>query len=831
MRILCWSAVPCTWWAKSILISWLRRAAQGCFLKLYRESLLAVLWLTLIGASVAHSQAFGSFGQLGGSRSAHTGRVDLSGNEFVYDAKTDTFIARGNVSLSDPEVDVTASSADFNLEDETGQLENAKIRAKQSDYYLTGKKITKLLGQHYRVLDGYFTSCGCEQGTPSWSIAGSEIDATLGDRGTVKDAQLQILGHTVMVAPYAIFPANSDRQSGFLSPLFGESRTRGFQYFQPYFIDIDRSMDATVAFDVESSARIGGMAEYRLQNGADDYIRATGGFFNESIRTNTANEIVDYQIADPDIPINRYGLIGVMREHITPDLVVYGDAITASDSLYMRDMDVYTLSRGYQMDDYGLLNSGVSDFGVQQSFENSYLLFDGVWTQDYIQDQKFALQKLPELLWSGRQDLNFGSTLGFGAATLSPSAYGFGVPFVDYDFQAVNYFRESAIDGLRGDLHPQLTIPWRLKNYLYGWGNVGVEETMYDVSGRNVNIIPVGSYDPSIGQVLQYNNQLTLGAPAPNGFLHRELIDGGFTLGSRLEKVYNLNWRWIKKLKHTIEPVLSYQYVPVVDQAQLPIFDETDRVEPRSLFTWGVVSRFYGKFGGQEESSNSTVNNSDSGANTQAPASFQSGGGSVRELAEFSLVHEYDTSHALTPAGTHFSDILASALVYPTHYASVASVTDFNPNTEQFRAETISLAFRPPWVAPPTTQQMRMGRAYSGGPYFQLNYAFIGGRTAVEQISGTAYYEFFDRLGLYYSPAYDIADKRLLYSEYGVRLKSKCNCWILDVGINDSINPSQVQIFAQLTLGGIGSIGRNPFGANILLNNGYGAPYGPAGGG
>jgi LPS-assembly protein len=815
--------------------------------------------MALVGGSVAYAQGLGSFGSFAGARTSHTGRVDLSGNEFVYDAKSDTFIARGNarlrqgptllqahqmefnrktqvlkangdVSLTDPEVDLTASSAEVDIENETGQLQNGKVRVKQSDYYLTGRKVTKLLGQHYRVLDGYFTTCGCEQGTPSWSIAGDEIDATLGDKGTVRNARFQVLGHTVMVAPYAVFPANSDRQSGFLSPLLGESRTRGFQYFQPYFIDINRSMDATVAFDVETSARIGGMAEYRLQNGEDDYVRVTGGFFNESIRTDTANEIVDNQIADPTIPINRYGLIGVLREHLTPSLVAYGDGIAASDSLYFRDMDIYTLSHGYGMDSYGLLNTGISDFGLQQSFDNSYVLLDGVWTQDYIQAQKFALQKLPELLWSGRQNLDFASALGFGSA-VNGSNFGFGMPFVDYDFQGVNYYRASGIDGVRGDLHPQLTIPWRLKDYLYGWGNLGLEETVYDVSGRNINIIPVGSFDPFIGQVLQYNNQLSSGTPGSNGFLHREMIDGGFTLGSRLERVYDLKWRSLKKLKHTIEPVVSYQYVPVVDQAQLPIFDETDRIEPRSLFTWGVVSRLYGKFGGREDTGNSDTN-VNSGTNTQAPANFQSGGGNVMEVAEFSLLHQYDTSHALTPSGTHFSDILASAVVYPTHYASIASITDFNPNTEQFRAETISVAFRPPWVAPPSAQQMRMGRAYAGGPYFQLNYAFVGGRTAVEQISGTAYYEFFDRLGLYYQPAYDIADKRLLYSEYGVRLKSKCNCWIFDIGINDSINPSEVQVFVQLTLGGIGSIGRNPFGSNILLNNAYGMPYGygPAGG-
>ena len=88
-------------------------------------------------------------------------------------------------------------------------------------------------------------------------------------------------------------------------------------------------------------------------------------------------------------------------------------------------MDLYTLSQGYGSN-FGLLRTGNSDFGLQQSFENSYARLDGMWIQDYIQAQQFALQTMPELLWSGRQNLGLGSA------------------YVDYDFQGVDYLRKSA---------------------------------------------------------------------------------------------------------------------------------------------------------------------------------------------------------------------------------------------------------------------------------------------------------------------------------------------------------------------------------------------------
>jgi hypothetical protein len=67
----------------------------------------------------------------------------------------------------------------------------------------------------------------------------------------------------------------------------------------------------------------------------------------------------------------------------------------------------------------------------------------------------------------------------------------------------------------------------------------------------------------------------------------------------------------------------------------------------------------------------------------------------------------------------------------------------------------------------------------------------------------------------------------MLSTEYGVRLKSPCDCWAADLGITDSTNPNEVQVQFQLTLGGLGSVGRSPFGRNPFQTQGLvGAPTG-----
>ena len=68
----------------------------------------------------------------------------------------------------------------------------------------------------------------------------------------------------------------------------------------------------------------------------------TAAFYNEDLRTPSSRvtDVVDNQVADPHIPINRYDIIGMFRQHLTDNLVAYGDGMTVSDSLFLREMNV-----------------------------------------------------------------------------------------------------------------------------------------------------------------------------------------------------------------------------------------------------------------------------------------------------------------------------------------------------------------------------------------------------------------------------------------------------------------------------------------------------------
>ena len=758
----------------------------------------------------------------------HQGPLNVTGRNFVYDYKTNTFVvtgdavvtqqatiltadeidlargkrelhAKGRVHLVDPLSEIRAREGRLNLPDETGVLTDATISNYNKTFRLEGARVQKFPGQHYSVLDGVYTTCGSEPGTPDWSISADQMDVQVGDTATAHGAHFNVLGYPVLYSPYAVFPADTSRHSGFLAPRIGESGLRGFQLLQPYFWAINRSSDVSLALDLETSQRVGVMGEYRLVTGQDNYFALDGAFYDESLRSaqNRQGDIIDTQISDPHIPVNRWDIIAMARQHITDDLVAYGDATTVSDQLLLRELNVWTLSRTaashiFFPRQFQLMRNAQSDFGLIDSYQDGYLQVGGTYNQDLIQPQTFALQTLPEILLSGRKDL-----LG-------------GLLYTDYDITGDNFSRPSAQSGLRLDLSPRVTLPWRLGDYLYGFGTLGLRETLYDTAGHEIEVTPVGQNG------LLYNNGLSLGPLAPGGLQSRELIYGSAGVGSEIEKVYDLNWESVEKLKHTIEPFVTYTYVPNFDQSSLPFFDEIDRIEGRSLLLYGATSRIFLKFAPHhviqgESPEEASAEEQNEGAVHPFMARSYVNGSTIEEILRFTLQQAYDTTHAVAKGSSRFSDLDLVATAFPLATFAIGGQLTYSPQASTLHYASAYLNFHPWWIK---------NSKISTNSYLTLSYNYIGPgpdskpgvNSALNQfMTAQAYYELFNRVAVLFGPAYDFTTHSLLSAEYGVRIKPPCNCWAFDMGITNSVNPSETQFQFQLTLGGLGSVGKSLF--------------------
>jgi LPS-assembly protein len=860
----------------------------GCFLKpaLRRIAITVLLaWAAMLSPAIVNADApAGSkpappakrskgFAVPAPVRSEHGAEpVTVTGQETIYDSKTDTFVVKGDavmsqggsvlkadeidinrrqrqaraighVHLIDPEIEMWASDGTIDITNETMVLNNAKILAKKDIYHLEGKQIVKLEGQSYEVKDGFFTTCGCEKGTPDWSISADQMVVNMGHTGIAKNATFDVAGYPILKTPYFIFPADSSRHSGLLMGREGKSGLRGFQWLQPYYIAISKSSDATVALDLETSQRIGGLAEYRLVNGKDDYFWVDGAFYNESLRSdaNRAGDIDDAQIADPHIPLDRYGIIGMTREHLTDDLMAYGNTISVSDSLYLREMDVWTLSHGFGKD-FSTMRNAPSDFGLLDQFEDGYARLGGSWNQDLIQPQQFALQRLPDLTVSGRQEL-FSNLM-----------------FSDYDAEAVNFYRDQGIDGLRLDANPRVTLPWRWGDYVYGYGEVGSQAAFYDTAGNNMQIIPVGTAPkyphPTCanggGVELIFNNCVALSPFSAAGTSARIVPYATAGISTVLDRVYDFEWRSVEKLKNTIEPFANYYYVPNIYQGNMPLFDSFDRLNSRSLFSYGVTTRLFAKARGvlpEETTTDATPTEELSDADSAAgplreepigPDSLVPHAGNIvrdgehsSQIGSLTIQQAYDIGHQVAD-GSGMSDVEALLHIYASQVATFSSQVDYSPRAHSgVTLADAAVTYQPPWST--AGSKIYMGKALQGS-FLELGYNYANRRdtvipgtnkNAAEFISGAAYTELFDFMGVYFAPNYDIASNQMLYTEYGVRLKSPCDCWAVDLGITNSYNPNELQFQFQLTLGGLGSYGQKPFGTNPFQQLGLvGSPTG-----
>ena len=213
----------------------------------------------------------------------------------------------------------------------------------------------------------------------------------------------------------------------------------------------------------------------------------------------------------------------------------------------------------------------------------------GTWHQDLIQSQPFELQQLPDLWVDGRREV-----LG-------------NLAYLDYDLDAVNYWRQRGISGGR-----QFESS---RSRCRGVSAIMSMASLLGLMGQHVrclrtraDVIPVGKprrFEPT-GTKFQnlILQQFSRVRSARRSGLQRAMDSvRQDRITTELERVYDVDWKYVDKLKHTVEPFVNYDYVPDISQSGVPLFDERDRINARSLIVYGFTSRLYGKMNSPTDTS------------------------------------------------------------------------------------------------------------------------------------------------------------------------------------------------------------------------------------
>jgi len=679
------------------------------------------------------------------------GQTTLSADTISVNRNTNTLTARGNVDLTDSRGQVEAEALQIEMENETGSITNGTVTLPRNQYILTGKTLQKSYGQTYHIEDGQFTTCDCDKNfkKADWSIGGQTIDVTLRGTGAVRHGVFRVRGIPVFYIPYGIVPVNNERQTGFLFPNYGFSSKRGFVWQQPFYWAISKSYDATVTTDLETNARVGGWGEFRYAPSERTEGLLTASYFNEQIGGP----------ATTNSPINRWSVTGVHRQLFARDVRMYGDFFFVSDDSFLRDISprALNLKSALEVDDWDLRSRRFTDSraGSVKTWRNTLLRGDAFYYQDLVLNQDYAFQIMPRLqfhtqhLWKDRVELGL-------------------------SVDGANFYRNQGYAGQRLDFAPSVALPFHLGNYLFGSVKAVGRETAYLMT----------SEDPG-SPILPDGGRL-------RGDSTRETVRLEAEIGTRLSRVFNLQWGRLQQVQHVIEPQVSYTYVPAVDQQDLPLYDALDRLNRRSLFLYGVSNHILGKF---------TLTPEAGGAGQHGTAT------EVRELARFSVLQAYDSSREIGRDEGHFSDMEFAGRFSPLLYTTLTFDSTYDVargDVTMARVGGFVSDPRPLPAAPPLLAHLQR-RTTLGVSYRMITDRILKEMNAYVVLRLNEYIT-----GAYFG-RYDFNADSFIGNRYFLRFISPQKCWYVDLGLIDKVNPHELEFRVFVTFVGLSSSNRSAF--------------------
>ncbi len=451
----------------------------------------------------------------------------LEADKVVLDNKTGDAVAEGKVYLRDKGDVLRAEKLEFNVNTGAGIIYNGEVFMSKNNVHLKGTKIERFSETVYRVEQGTFTTC--DEG--EWYLQAREIDVDMDKYATGKGVSFNMTGLPVLYTPYLLFPVR--RQTGLLIPELGHDSNEGFLLKNSFFWAISDYSDMTLSSDYRSKLGLGTGIEYRYENSRDSSGKAYYNYFDTFARYRDPNT--------PDATRALWEFKFQHAEEFAEDLSARVDINQAGNEFYYRELEqkLELRSRPY-------LDSNA--FYVER-WDTAALYLSGQYSTDLTQGNSKTIQKLPELRY-----------MVFDERIAGPL-------HLNFDGSAVNFSRQEGGGMRRADFNPSLAATFGFGGFGFT-PRAGVHATFYDQG-----------FDP-------VTKTLT------NVPVERKYYYAGADLNVRFSKVYGADDEaGIGRIRHSVEPTISYTYVPDVKKEDIPQFDSVDAVTAQNLVTVALINR------------------------------------------------------------------------------------------------------------------------------------------------------------------------------------------------------------------------------------------------
>ena len=662
------------------------------------------------------------------------GRVVISRGDFSLKADharmnrvTEEISAWGNVVLREGEDVLECERLEVNLATRTGKVYQATLFLKDQNYHITGREAEKLGENRYRIRDGSFTTCDASR--PPWKFTAKELEVTVAGHGIVKKPVFYIEDIPVLYLPAAVFPILKERQTGFLFPELGYSDEFGPKVKTAFYWAMTKDMDATFYLDRLGDRGFKEGLEYRY------------AFTKES-----QGKADFYFIDDQDFDRNRYAFFLRNQQGLPNDFYLKGNINYVSDRLYLRDFEDDLPDEGATINARSQSQLRSTLWGGK-NWDRFNLLAEGTYFQDLThtvnpaappddnplddltqEDNRKTLQILPRVRFAVQSQALFGTPV-----------------FLEMDSSYTYFSREEGIEAQRFDLLPRVSLPMRLLNTLKVEPHLTGRETYY-VPYNDPTGTATALTDPTIAPAKPFDDPES-----------REIFEAGIDVGAELYRVYERGkFPWLSdvfqvaKWMHTIEPKISYQFIPPVNQTRLknrsgfPLFDEVDQIPATSQITYGINQRFVGK---------------------PVKEGVESG---PREYAKLNVFQSYSLGDPFTTdregKRRSFSDIQGELWWYFSPYVTAQTDAAFNPYDGNLTGHNASVTLKDR-----RNDALLVGYRYTKHDTQALN---LYGR--IKTIAP---------LYLYGAFLYNYRDKTRVENVYGFEYQDQC--WSLGLNVQD----------------------------------------------
>ena len=491
--------------------------------------------------------------------SIRLGDYQVSGDRAVYDHANERFEADGPVVLMRGNEVMRGSRLEVDVAAETASIFDADGNV-GTDYFFTGAAVHMLSEDRFTILDAQFTACevGDDGRAPDWSFRAKRVDVNANGYAKTRGVSFRTRKVPLVYLPYMLWPVQSSRVSGFLTPKPGFSTRRGPSLGLAYYWAINRSYDATFNVDLYAGAPSGSTQAF-----STEAFWGLGTEFRYRPSEGTAGEFDGYLIDDTERGERRWrmrwnhqsrdlpgGFRGVIRFEDVSDFEFFRD--------FERRVDRNTLRQLYSTA-FVSRNWGNQSLNVQLDQRKTFISAN----------REVQLRQLPEIEYKLRS-----TRLGRSPLYLQLRS---SLHYLD-----VNRSARRQGQYARANLLPEISIPVPLTSWLSLSLTAGGQLTWYGDS-----LLTAEERRMTVSESDFRGEDLLRVVPTARA----EIVGPGFS------RIFELGEGGrFSRLKHVIEPRIVYGYFrDFDDRLRIPLFDEIDNLRGRSVARVSLFNRVLAK--------------------------------------------------------------------------------------------------------------------------------------------------------------------------------------------------------------------------------------------